>query len=220
MSIYCGIHLISVLMMFSLACGLFLQTLSFRYPSKNSQAGCHIGNRMARGYWFDLKWVYPMGSYVWGIQVFCSRNEMAPHFSNRRLEYLRHNFPWDRLISRQTDNPWPTIPEISTRQTIFWGCTWKTEFVKTIHGQERTSSEGKSDGLHEKCSTILMFELLLCCHTAARCMETFLILEWFPPKEFYKLPVTMEKKSWRFPFFCKSYCQRKTGTFLWATLFM
>ena len=49
------------------------------------------------------------------------------------------------------------------------------KFVKTIHRQERTSSEEKSDGFHKKCSielwTILMFELLLCCHTAARCME-------------------------------------------------
>ena len=33
-------------------------------------------------------------------------NEVVPHFSNRTLEYLRHNFPWDRLISRQTNNPW------------------------------------------------------------------------------------------------------------------
>ena len=48
-----------------------------------------------------------------GIQVFCSRNEVASHFSNasfleqnRTLEYLRHNFPWDRLISCQTDNPY------------------------------------------------------------------------------------------------------------------
>ena len=144
-------------------------------PSKNSQAGCGIGNRMARGYWFDLKWVCPMGIYVWNIQVFCSRNEMALHFSNRRLEYLWHNFPRDRLISRQTDDSWPTIPEISTCLTIFWGGTWKTEFVKTIHRQDRTSSEEKLDGFHKKCSkelpTILTFELLLCCHTAARCME-------------------------------------------------
>ena len=34
LNIYCGIHLISVLMMFSLACRLFSQTLSFRYPLK------------------------------------------------------------------------------------------------------------------------------------------------------------------------------------------
>ena len=71
--------------------------------------------------------------------------------------------------------PGHPIPKISTRLTIFWGGTWKTEFVKTIHRQERTSSEEKSDGFHKKCSielwTILMFELLLCCHTAARCME-------------------------------------------------
>ena len=49
------------------------------------------------------------------------------------------------------------------------------QFVKIIHRQERTSSEQKSDGFHKKrlieLWTILMFELLLCCHTAARCME-------------------------------------------------
>ena len=71
--------------------------------------------------------------------------------------------------------PGHPIPKISTRLTIFWGGTWKTEFVKTIHRQERTSSEEKSDGFHKKCSielwTVLMFELLLCCHTAARCIE-------------------------------------------------
>ena len=38
-------------------------------------------------------------------------NEVVPHFSNRTLEYLRHNFPWDRLISHQTDNPWPSYSE-------------------------------------------------------------------------------------------------------------
>ena len=42
-------------------------------PSENSQAGWDLGNRMARGYRFDAKWVCPMGSYAWGIQVFCSR---------------------------------------------------------------------------------------------------------------------------------------------------
>ena len=42
-------------------------------PSENSQAGWDLGNRMARGYQFDVKWVSPMGSYAWGIQVFYSR---------------------------------------------------------------------------------------------------------------------------------------------------
>ena len=87
-----------------------------------------------------------------------------------------------RIMSHGTDSicdkpiiPGHPILKISNRLTIFWGGTWKTEFVKTIHRQERTSSEEKSDGFHKKCSielwTILMFELLLCCHTAARCME-------------------------------------------------
>ena len=35
------------------------------------------------------------------------RNEMVPYFPNKTLEYLRHNFSWDRLISPQTDNSWP-----------------------------------------------------------------------------------------------------------------
>ena len=98
--------------------------------------------------------------------------------------------------------PGHPIPKISTHLTIFWGGIWKTEFVKTIHRQERTSSEEKSDGFHKKCS------IELCCHTAAQCMEltcinywksiakyskTLLVLEWFPPKEFYKRPVTGEK---------------------------
>ena len=111
LSIYCGIHLISVLMMFYLVCGLFSQTLFFRYPLKNSQTGCDIGNRMARGYWFDLKWVCSMGSYARGIQVFCLRNEAPSHFSNRTLEYSRHKFPWGKLILSQTNNPWPSYSQ-------------------------------------------------------------------------------------------------------------
>ena len=75
-------------------------------PTENSQTGWDLGNRMARGYQFDAKLVCPIGSYACDIQVFCLRNEVAHHFSNRTLEYVRHIFPWDRLISRQTDNPW------------------------------------------------------------------------------------------------------------------
>ena len=181
-----------------------------------------------------------MGSYVWGIQVFCSRNKAPPHFKPS---------PWTEdlntlgITSHCSDSfhikpitPGHPIPKISTHLTIFWGDTWKTEFVKTVHRQEKTSAEKKSDGLHKKWSielwTILLFELLLCCHTAARCMKrtwylllkkyskSLLIQEWFTQKEFYKLPVSAEKKSWRFPYFFKSYCQRKIGTFFWATLYI
>ena len=109
------------------------------------------------------------------FQVFCSRNKAPSHFSNRTLEYLRHNFPWDRFISRQTVTPDNPIPKISTRLTIFWGGAWKTEFIKTIYRQKRTSSGKKLDRFHKKCSvelwTILIFELLLYCHTAVRYME-------------------------------------------------
>ena len=38
------------------------------------------------------------------IFLFCSRNEALPHFSNRILDYFRHNFPWERHIPRKTDN--------------------------------------------------------------------------------------------------------------------
>ena len=103
---------------------------------KNSQVGWDLGNRMDRGYRFDAKWACPMGSYAWGIQVFCSRNEVTPHFSNRRLEYLRHN--WADSFRIKPITPGHPIPKISTRLTIFWGGIWKTEFVKTIHRQERT----------------------------------------------------------------------------------
>ena len=50
--------------------------------------------------------------------------------------------------------PGHPIPKISTCLTIFWGGTWKTEFVKTIHRQERTSSEEK-DGFYRKCSIVV-----------------------------------------------------------------
>ena len=109
--------------------------------------------------------------------LFCSVQEMRRYLLSR-TEHLNTS----GITSHGTDSfrvkpitPGHPIPKISTCLTIFWGDTWKTEFVKTIHRQVRTLSEDKSDGFHKKCSitlwTILMFELLLCCHTAAQCME-------------------------------------------------
>ena len=95
----------------------------------------------------------------------------------RTLGYLRHNFPCTdsfRIKPIITGHP---VPKISTCLTILWAGTWKTEFVKIIHRQKRTSSASgkKPDRFYKKCSielwTILIFELLLCCHTAAQCME-------------------------------------------------
>ena len=148
-------------------------------PSENIQAGWDLGNKMARGYRFDAKSVCPMGSYAWGISSVLFEKWGGASFleQSRTLEYLRHkhNFPWGRLISRQTNNPWPSYSEDLNPPEYFLRGTWKTVFVKTIHKQERTSSEEKSDGFHKKWPielwTVLMFELLLYCHTAARCME-------------------------------------------------
>ena len=179
LSISCAIRLISFLMMSSLDCGLFSQLCLSGSPSENSQAGWDLGNRMARGYWFDVKWVCPMGSYAWVIQVFCLRwwFEMrwclispTEHLNTSGITFHRTD-----SFNIKPITPGHLIPKISTRLAIFWEGTWKKEFMKTIHRQETTSPEKKSDGLHKKCSielwTILLFELLLCYHTAAWCME-------------------------------------------------
>ena len=121
----------------------FSQTAFHVPPSENSQAGWDLGNGMERGYRFDAKWVCFMGSYAWRIQVICSRNEVAPHFLKRTLEYLRHNLPWDRLISGQTDNPWSSyFQDLNPRDYFLrWvpecQSLWKPYTDKRGHYQER-----------------------------------------------------------------------------------
>ena len=138
LSISGGIRLISFLMKFSLVCGLFSQTVPFRYPL-SKYAGWDLGNKMARGYRFDAKWICPMGGYAWDIQVFYSRNKVAPHFSNR-TEHLNTSgitfhgtdpFHVKPIISGHP------IPKISTYLSIFWGGTWTTEFVDIIRREIR-----------------------------------------------------------------------------------
>ena len=78
LSISCGIHLISLLMKSSLVLSVdCFHKLCFSGtpPSEISQVGWDLGNRMARSFRVDTKWVCPMGSYAWGIQVSCSRKE-------------------------------------------------------------------------------------------------------------------------------------------------
>ena len=41
--------------------------------SENSQTGWDLRNRIARDYRYDVKWVCPMKSYIWSIEVFCLR---------------------------------------------------------------------------------------------------------------------------------------------------
>ena len=124
-----------------------------------------------------MKWVCPMGSYVWGIHVFSSVRGMRCHLITR-TEHLNTS----GITSHGTESfhvktitPSHPIPKISTRLTIFLVVTWKTVCENNPQTRESTSSEKKSYGFHKKCSielwTILMFELLLGCHTAAPCME-------------------------------------------------
>ena len=42
--------------------------------------------------------------------TFTKLKKAPPHFSNRTLEYLSHNFLWDRLILRQNDH-WPSYSQ-------------------------------------------------------------------------------------------------------------
>ena len=146
-------------------------------PSQESQAGWDLGDKMARSYRFDTKWVCFMGREVMPEVFKCSVGEIRWRFISR-IDPLNTS----GITSHGTDSfrvklviPGYPILKISTHLTIFWGGTCKIEFMKTIYRQERTSSEKKSDGFHTKCSielwTILMFELLLYCHTAAWCME-------------------------------------------------
>ena len=54
--------------------------------------------------------------------VIYQQDGTTPHCSNVSLEYLRRYFPGDRLISRQTDNPWPAhSPDLSPADYFLWG---------------------------------------------------------------------------------------------------
>ena len=64
-------------------------------PSEDCQAGWDLGKLCLR---------YSSVLFEkWGGASFLERN--------RTLQYLRHNFPWDRLILRQTNNPWPSYSQ-------------------------------------------------------------------------------------------------------------
>ena len=138
------------------------------------KVGWDRGNRMARGYWFDTKWVCPWEDMP---EVFkCSVREVRGHLISQTKHLNTAGITSNGIDSFRIKliTPVNPISKISTCLTIFWGGSWKTEFVKIINTQERTS-ENKSDGFEKKCSielwTILMFELLLCYHTAVQCME-------------------------------------------------
>ena len=142
-----------------------------------------LGNRMAKGYQFDTKWVCPMGSYAWDIQVFFSRNDVAPHFSNRTLEYPMHNFPWDRLILHQTVNSCPSCSQDLNLPDYFLRGYLKDRVCENNSQTREDSTRRKIrripqemlnrvvDNFNVQFAAVLSYSLLLCCHTAVRCME-------------------------------------------------
>ena len=75
LSISCGTHLISLLMLPSHVWGFFHKLGLWGTPSENSPVGWDLGNRMSRGCRFDVKWVCPMGikhlGYIWN-KILCS----------------------------------------------------------------------------------------------------------------------------------------------------
>ena len=171
---------------------------------------------MARGYRFE-KW----GTTSFQITTL-----------NKTLEYLRHNFPWDRLISRQTDNPWPSYSQDLNLPNYFLRgylkdrvCENNSQTREDIIRKEirqiaqETFNRGNVDNFIVRVAAVLSYNSAVYGTNIVLITEkVLLILEWFTPKKFYKLTVSVENKSWRFPYFCKSYFQRKIGTFLWATL--
>ena len=119
--------------------------------------------------WPGVIGLTPNESVPWEVmtEVFkCSVHEMRWRLVSRTEQLNTSGITSHGTDSFRTKSITPShpIPKISTRLTIFWGRTWKIEFVKTIRRQERTSSAQKSDGFQKKCPielrTILMFELL------------------------------------------------------------
>ena len=142
-----------------------------------------LGNRMAKGYQFDTKWVCSMGSYAWDIQVFLSRNDVAPHFSNRTLEYPMHNFPRDRLILHQTVNSCPSCSQDLNLPDYFLRGYLKDRVCENNSQTREDITRRKIrripqemlnrvvDNFNVQFAAVLSYSLLLCCHTAVRCME-------------------------------------------------
>ena len=113
LSISCGIRLISFLMMLPLVCGLFSQTLSFRYPLRRLSGGLRSWEQDGQGLLVlrDMSLSHETLCLRYSSVLFKKRGGALFLEQNRKLEYLRHNFPWDRLILRHVDNPWPSYSQ-------------------------------------------------------------------------------------------------------------
>ena len=148
----------------------------------------------------------------------CSRNEVAlisrtvhsPHFSNRTLEYFRHNLPWDRLNSHQTDNPGPSYSQDLSPPDYFLreylkdrvcenNPQTREDFIKRKIGRIPQEMLNRVvNNFNVRLAAVLSYSSVVHGTNIILITEKYsktLILEWVPPKEFYKLPVSVEKKS-------------------------
>ena len=94
-------------------------------------------------------------------------------FSNRTLEYLRHNFPWDRLISRQTDNPWPSYSQYLNPPDFFLRGYLKDRVCENNpQTREGIIRKEVSQIAQEMLNRVVdNFIVRVAAHTAAQCME-------------------------------------------------
>ena len=116
-------------------------------------------------------------SVPWEVmpEVFkCSVQEMRHHLIlNHHLEYLRRNFPWDRLISRQTDNPWPSYSQ-DLNPPDFFLRGYLEDRVCEINPQTRediTRKEIKRIAQEMLNRVVDNFIVRVAAHAAAHCME-------------------------------------------------
>ena len=152
-SISCGIHLISLLMMSSLLCGLFSQTLSFRNPPQKIVRQVEI---LGKG-WSGVIGLMQNEPVPWEVarELFkCSVREMGWHLLSR-TEHLNRS----GITSHGTDSfhvktitPGHPLPKISTRLTNFWGgvterqSLWKQSPDKLGHHQKRNQIDSTRNG--------------------------------------------------------------------------
>ena len=95
-----------------------------------------------------------------------------PHFSNRTLEYLRHNFPWDRLISRQTDNPWPSYSQ-DLNPPDYFPSGYLKDRVCENNPDKRGHHQKKIRRIAQEMLNRVVHNVIVrvAIHTAAQCME-------------------------------------------------
>ena len=141
--------------------------------------------------------------------MYCSRNEAPPHFLNRTFEYLRHNSPWDRLTLHQTDNPGPSYSQdLNPPDYFLRGCLkdrvcennsqTREDIIRKEIRQiaQETFNRGNVDNFIVRVAAVLSYNSAVYGTNIVLITEkVLLILEWFTPKKFYKLTVSVENKS-------------------------